>query len=146
MTMESYDLIQSEFIRQMREIMPDILNWWRTNAEDRLSSFELREPRNAFEARWPFGPVSHPRVIHLVRKYFIETNLLNRRNEILRPPDRHEVRESDWGSDDEDQDVEFQLPIDLLVHDLEEVAPDVFSIVSNLVFIPVGLSPDEEYC
>ncbi|WP_208603647.1 hypothetical protein [Mesorhizobium loti] len=82
----------------------------------------------------------------MLRTYYLAVHALNREFETLRPPLDTTPRESDWGTDDEEADVPFVLPIDLLVNDLESIAPDLYEIMSNLVFVPVGLAPDGEYC
>ncbi len=130
----------------MRKIIPSVLMWWKERSAGPHEDLNTLAPRNDFERRWPLGPVAHPQILNIVRIYFLETYKLNLENEArARPLDRPQL-ESDWGEDDQERDVKFMLPIDLLVYDLEMIAPDVFNVVSNLVFVPVGQSPDEEFC
>jgi hypothetical protein len=140
-----YQEIQSRYLAEMRVILPDIMAWWRTNAVRDPS--DLTGPaRNAFEARWPAGPTAHPRVLHVFRKYFLEIDQLNLENEENEADGGVAPREEDWGTDDVDDESDFQLPVDILVDDLPDVAPDIYALVKGMVFVPIGLSPDEEYC
>lgn len=142
----SYESIQANFIKEMRQVIPSVLAWWSERSDRSHLDLTWDSPRNDFERRWPLGPVSHPRILHLVRLHFLQTYRLNVENESRRKPNERPIREDDWGEDDGELDVAFRLPVDLLVHDIEEVAPDVHEIVSNLVFVPVGQSPEEEFC
>ena len=141
----TYEDIQSEYLVEVHKIIPSVLEWWRARAV-RPPSLDEGKPQNDFEARWPLGPAAHPRILHVVRIYFLQTYELNRENERRRTPRDDAPNESDWGTDDKGDDVKFYLPIDLLVNDIEEVDPDVYEVVSGLVFVPVGLSPAGEYC
>lgn len=143
---ERYEKLQAEYVADLRKIMPPVLEWWKRNAGRTPDKMGNSKSLNDFEARWPMGPVAHPRVLHVVRTYYLKINRLNRENELNRQPDDKPPVESDWGADDDaDDDVSFALPIDLLVNDLEEIDPDLFKILSFLVFVPVGLAPDGEY-
>jgi hypothetical protein len=140
-----YQEIQSRYLAEMRTILPGVMAWWKANA--------VRDPtdlagaaRNAFEARWPAGPTAHPRVLAVFRKYFLEIDKVNLDNEDREAAAGAAAAESDWGTDDDAEDAEFRLPIDILVDDLPTVAPDVYALVKGMVFVPIGLSPDEEYC
>jgi hypothetical protein len=94
-----------------------------------------------FHRRWPAGPVAHPRIIAVFRQYFFEVEELNERTaaaEDARPGEDVEI----WGKD-VDSAVRSQVrPIDLLVNDLANVAPDLFEIMQGLVFVPIGMDPD----
>ncbi|MCO5066550.1 MAG: hypothetical protein M9924_19390 [Rhizobiaceae bacterium] len=140
---QRYEDIQARYLAEMRQILPEITAWWKANAIRDPSDITTK-PANDFERRWPAGPTAHPRVLHIFRKYFLEIDALNVENE-TREPSSATASEEDWGTD-EDEEADFQLPIDLLVDDLPDVAPDVYGLVKAMVFVPIGLSPDEEYC
>ncbi|RRH97420.1 hypothetical protein EH240_20890 [Mesorhizobium tamadayense] len=141
-----YQELQDTYLAELRSILPPILSWWKEHAVRPPAEMGTGGNRNDFERRWPLGPVAHPRVLAVLRTYYLAVLALNREFETLRPPQDTTPRESDWGIDDEEADVPFVLPIDLLVNDLESIAPDLYEIMSNLVFVPVGLAPDGEYC
>jgi hypothetical protein len=142
---QRYKDIQDAYIAELRAILPPVLDWWSKHAVRPPAQMGQGGNRNDFERRWPFGPVAHPRVLDVLRTYYLAVHALNREFETLRPPEDEGPRESDWGADDEELDVPFVLPIDLLVNDLEAIAPDLHEIMSNLVFVPVGLAPNGEY-
>lgn len=139
-----YEDIQSRYLAEMRQILPEIMAWWKANGV-RDATDITTPPSNDFEKRWPAGPTAHPRVLHIFREYFLEIDELNVENEDREPPKDTAAKESEWGTD-EDEEADFQLPIDLLVDDLSDTAPDVYGLVKAMVFVPIGLSPDEEYC
>jgi hypothetical protein len=141
-----YKGLQERYLAEMRTILPTVMAWWKANAVRDPAELKTSTPQNEFEARWPAGPTAHPRVLHVFRKYFLEIDALNLDNESRRTSDRVAAKDSDWGKDEDPEEVDFQLPIDLLVDDLPTVAPDVYELVKGLVFVPIGLNPDEEFC
>ena len=145
--MESrYQEIQSRYLADMRAIMPVIMAWWRKRAVRDPAELEGSLPQNDFETRWPAGPTAHPRVLLVFRTYFLEVEALNLENEMKGHEGNGPAHESDWGRDADEQESDLELPIDILVDDLPDLAPDVYQLVRGMVFVPIGLSPDEEYC
>ncbi len=142
---QRYAEVQARYLAEMRVILPAVISWWSANAIRDPADLEASLPQNDFETRWPAGPTAHPRVLHVFRKYFLEVDTLNLENESHDSDAANALKESDWGGD-EDEELDFRLPIDLLVDDLPDAAPDVYMLVKGMVFVPVGLSPDEDYC
>lgn len=136
--------ILDRYLAEMRAIRPAVLAWWNTHAERAVEELEMSTARNDFERRWPAGPTAHPRVLEVFRRYFLEIDNLNLEIE-TENKEKLSTSEHDWGSEADEEDP-FQLPIDLLVDDLRTTAPDVYQLVKGMVFVPIGLSPDEEYC
>jgi hypothetical protein len=139
-----YSSIVDRYLAEMRAIRPSIIAWWDAHAVRPVEELEFSSAQNDFERRWPAGPTAHPRVIEIFRRYFLEIDHLNLEIEAQDDEGRTAV-ESDWGLG-ADEDDPFQLPIDLLVDDLQSTAPDVYQLVKGMVFVPIGLSPDEEFC
>ena len=137
-----YEEIRTRYLADMRGILPGIMAWWNERAVRAPEALEGSTPQNDFERRWPAGPTGHPRVLCIFRKYFLEIDTLNLENEQRQSSAGRQPTEADWGEDD-DSDIEFQLPIDLLVDDLPSVAPDVYPLVKGMVFIPIGAALDE---
>ncbi|WP_095080759.1 hypothetical protein [Mesorhizobium sophorae] len=140
-----YDDLQAEYVADLRKVLPPVMAWWKEHAGRGPEKMQDAKSLNSFEQRWPMGPVAHPRVLEVVRIYYLRILELNRENETNKQPDAA-PEEGDWGSDDDSDDVDFALPVDLLVNDLKTAAPDLFEIMTFLVFVPVGLSPGGEYC
>ena len=143
---DAYEDIQNRYLGELREVMPKVTEWWNQNAHRQFAELKRSSAQNDFEARWLAGPVGHPRILHVFRKYFLETELLNSENDDLSEGKKRGQVEGDWGVEAERSDVPFYLPIDLLVYDLETLAPELFEVMSCLVFVPAGMSPDGEYC
>lgn len=139
-----YSEIVDRYLAEMRAIRPSILAWWNVRAVRSVEELETSQAQNDFERRWPAGPTAHPRVLEVFRRHFLEIDSLNLEIE-SQDKDQRTIVEDDWFSY-ADEDEVFQLPIDLLVDDLRSTAPDVYQLVKGMVFVPIGLSPDEEYC
>lgn len=142
---ESFDEIQEKYIVEMRSLAPAILGWWNERCPYPATDPVQREAMTDFHRRWPAGPAAHPRIIAVFRKYFFEVEELNEKSaskEHKRKGKRVEV----WGRDVEPPALTRARPIDLLVNDLENVAPDLFAIMQGLVFVPIGMDPNGEDC
>ncbi len=135
--------IQGRYRAEMHGIMPAIMEWWFDGLD---ASKPDAEGVSAFESRWPAGPAAHPRVLEVFRRYFLETDAMNLDNEESGRTSRGDpLAEESWGIDGDSGTRPFVRPIDLLVHDLESVDPDLFEVLGALVFVPVGLDPNGEF-
>ncbi|MES2539933.1 MAG: hypothetical protein V4583_05025 [Pseudomonadota bacterium] len=137
-----YKDIQDHYRDELHAIMPAVMDWWFDGVE---ASTREAEGMTAFERRWPAGPAAHPRVIDVFRRYFIETDTLNLENERPSQGRADPYDEQNWGTIPVPETRAFVRPIDLLVHDLESVDPDLFEILAALVFVPVGIDPAGEF-
>jgi hypothetical protein len=140
---ESYEQLQREYIETLRSVTPAILRWWNERCPYPATDPVPREAMTDFHRRWPAGPAGHPRIIALFRKYFFAVQELNKETaaqDDARPREETEV----WGKDVEPPGRQQVLPIDLLVSDLTNAAPDLFEIMQGLVFVPIGMDPDGE--
>ena len=142
---DSFEEIQEKYIVEMRSLAPAILGWWNERCPYPATDPVPREAMTDFHRRWPAGPAAHPRIIAVFRKYFFEVEELNEKSaskEQKRKGKRVEV----WGRDVAPPALMRARPIDLLVNDLETVAPDLFEIMQGLVFVPTGMDPNGEDC
>ncbi len=136
--------LQERYIAELTAVMPAVLSWWTARAASPPD--DVRPAPDGFEARWPAGPVAHPRILEIFRRHFLEADALNLAAEAGRPPEDPRPPGELWGEEAAFEPVVFVQPIDLLVNDLETRAPELHAIMRNLVFVPIGLDPAGEFC
>lgn len=137
--MEAKD-IRARYIAALRALVPELRAWW----DRMLTSFG---EAGAFD-RWPTGPSGHPRVLEIYRTFSFELEELNEtvreqfdeEAETHREPDR----EAMWGRDDPGAAPRVERDVDWLIHDIEDAAPDLYALVLGIVFVPIGLDPNDE--
>lgn len=141
---DRYVDIQTRYLAEMRGVLEVVLAWWTARS---VTPVEGLPPAglNDFDRRWPAGPVAHPHVLEVFRRHFLEADDLNLENEARRRGDGRPLRTL-WGEPEDPGALAFVRPIDLLVNDLEHKAPDVYAVMQGLVFVPIGLNPEEEFC
>lgn len=126
--------LQARYITELRAIAPPIDAWWQNLNSD---------PRAKY--RWPTGPGGHPRVLAVFRKYFL---LIEELNEELRcrplgsPP---ENREETRGQQSPGESQQIEKPVDLLINDIPNLAPDVGHLALGIAFVPIGLNEKKEF-
>jgi hypothetical protein len=139
-----YEEVQIRYLAEMRGILPLVMAWWTERAVHTPDEIDDQPAGNDFERRWPAGPTGHPLVLNVFRRYFLQIDRLNLEVDVHENLSR-EPTEDDWGVEAYEE-VPTQLPVDVLVDDIQSVAPDVYRLVKGMVFIPIGLSPEEEFC
>ena len=147
--MSRYDKLFSSYVDEIRVPHQESLRWWEgLLAESAAKAGSMQGAEALVRARWPAGPVSHPRVIGVFRKYYL---LCDSMNEALR--DKWEAshnqkkREVDgdlaWGQDDEKKGEEgTQEPYFLLVERLELEDKELGKFIGGLLFIPIGIDDE----
>ena len=149
----------SQYIVELREARSFALAWFdELLAREAEKAGSKKAAEDAVRQRWPCGPSSHPRVIAVVRKYFIACERLNSAIEAREDEGAESAKESteeDWGTDDEDSDDEETESDDESHDDFwdEEgsIDPPIFlgdllcgrddelaEFVAQLVFSPIG--------
>jgi hypothetical protein len=131
------DEIQQAYIADLRAVMPDLESWWARNVEVDVRKGHPSGIRIGFDLRWPADLAGHPRVLAIFRKYFLEVEKLNAESYDKVISDDDSESESLWGDGSEPEAIAQVLPSDLLIHDLEDDAPDLFEVMSGLVFVPI---------
>lgn len=140
--MPSYKDIQDSYIAELRALQPELMQWWK-----RIAGIEkINDPPDPEVAnRWPTAFSGHPRVVATFRKYFMQIDDLNYENEMAyvdaRPPDDPEVL---WGNEEASPPYPFMRPVDLLIYEIKDLAPDIHKMVAGIVFVPVGLNQHDE--
>lgn len=108
---DRYDEIFADYVKDMRAARARALAWWQTLG---AGSAQTR-------ARWPAGPSSHPAVLAVYRKHYLDIVEHNERA-LLQP---------EVGA------VDRELPPTyLLLERLEEDAPDLDTFLVDMVMLP----------
>lgn len=152
--MNAFDRLYGSYVFELREALGAANEWWaklQVKIAGETSSKE--EAARIIEARWPFGPSSHPFVLAVFRKYYLSVVAINEEIETHGHADgsveRNPPSEDDWGIDDEDDDnrrFEDGVPIApwlLLVDALHGEDEDLVDAVVWLVYQPVGLDASD---
>ena len=135
---DTFDSLQADYIEEVRALKPVLFEWWIN-----LTGIEAinDRPPPIFEENWPFKISGHPRLLEVFRRYYMKIEDLNDRAAVG-AVDRSENRKppSDWMEEVDPPTLEQADPIDLLVWDIQEAAPDIFKLAAGVVYVPVGLN------
>lgn len=147
--MSRYDKLFREYVEELKEARDEALAWWDSLlALEAGPSGDRKKAESAVRPRWPCGPVSHPRVIGVYRKYFLLCEELN--NEIR---DRWESQEdmtqpgggSDetWGVDDKEEEGVVE-PRFILMEKVTKEDAELGRFINTLLFSPIGTNEKGE--
>jgi hypothetical protein len=131
------DAIFSAYLAELRQAVVEVQQWRR-----RLALGEkYNEAGMQIDEIWPSGLASHPRIIAVFRKYWLQVAHViedYERREELEEDDA--PGEEDWGADEDDEEGEMASdPRDVLLGQLREQAPDLFAHFKQFLFMPIGL-------
>lgn len=138
----TFQELQKCYIDELRELKPMLFEWW-----IELTGIEAINdpPPQVFNENWPFKLSGHPRLLEIFRRYYMKIEDLNDRG-YNDATERSENRDQpfDWMEQVEPPSLGTANPIDLLVWDLQDVAPDIFKLAAGVVYVPVGLNQHDE--
>ena len=151
------DLFAS-YVEELRRAKTNAEAWWRRLVDAESEAFGNRQAAlRSIEARWPTGPVAHPRVIAVFRKYWLACEALNR--EILElegfPEDRRaedtphvltpDLDERDESGDTEEGEGEVYPHVfvdEWLIGGDDE---DLADFIADLTYSPIGRDENNNY-
>lgn len=139
--MRSFDEIQAAYVNEMRALQPELIEWWRTLAG--VSDPNDPAPPDV-TLRWPTGFSGHPRAIEVFRRYFLEIEERNDRVFRAVGESRGDVPDIAWGVDQGTPRPQMRRAAELLIDEIDFVAPEIAKFVAGFVFIPVGLNQYDE--
>lgn len=125
--------IQRAYIAELRALAPELRRWWEEGV--------AREGEEAFHLRWATRLAGHPRFIEVFRRHYLWIDRLNAELE-GRARDELPPEEARWGIDDLGPEHPLHIPREILLDDIETVAPDVADLVEGLFFVPVGVDAE----
>lgn len=124
----SYADIMSRYVADLAAAHDEVTTWWARLLQDASPAGDAAAAEKAVRARWPLGPVSHPRIVAVYRQYFLETEAYN------------EAKREDpsVGADDDGNYGPGSLLLDTLdAHDAE-----LATFMQGFVFTSIGTDPD----
>jgi len=139
---DDYAKIVEDWTKELRAEIPEVQEWW-----DDLKKNLNVSGRNVANLHWPAGPVSHPRIIAIYRKYFFKVRALNLERD-SDAEDAHHGSEELWG-DDREAEPERSGPIPentILLEMLADYATDLSEFFRYFVFIPIGEDKSLDPC
>ncbi len=129
--------IFSAYLAELGQAVVQVQRWRRQLALGE----KYNEAGMQIDEVWPSGLASHPRIIAVFRKYWLQIahviETYERREEL---DEDDEPREDDWGADEDEEEGEMASdPRDVLLGQLQEAAPDLFIHFKQFLFMPVGI-------
>jgi hypothetical protein len=128
-----YEELLEEYVAELRVARDAALEWW--NGLLRAEDPDPTTAQTQVRLRWPAGPATFPRVIHVYRKFYLRCEALN---------DQREAEATDqpaagWGETDDDSGPGTITPQGLLLDSIEAVDPELNDFMSGFVFSPIGI-------
>jgi hypothetical protein len=159
--MTRHEQLFEQYVEALQEAKKFAERWWMELVENELSiAGVLEEADKRLMRRWPNGPASHPRVLAVVRKYWLACNELNEliaqetypgKAEpesvyVLAPESAPEEDEEQSAEETEDQEeAEVDPHIFVLEWLMDDDHDDLAEFLSSLTYWPVGLARDDQY-
>jgi hypothetical protein len=129
-----YDKLFERYVTELAAARQEATAWW-----DALLAAAGPRAQDV-RLRWPCGSVSHPRVIAVYRKYYLECERLNQKNAEPAPEEAPL-----WGEDEPDKGPKYMPTANFLLDNLEPVDPDLARFMEMLILSPIGLNPDGDF-
>jgi hypothetical protein len=154
-----YDLLR-DYAHELQSAKAFAEKWWAYQlAATAAQSISPAAADQALRRRWPDGPASHPRVLAVVRKYWLACDALNRSYEVFGPaasdddssdyvlaPDAdpyEEAAENEKDGDDHDGQVEPHVfVLEWLIDDDHE---QLAEFLGSLSYWPIGVDENDQY-
>ncbi len=149
--MNAFDLLFEEYVLELRAAISAANDWWEElnkRASENASSGQ--EGPKFIEARWPFGPNSHPFVLAVFRKFYLSVVKINEELQTRgHSPTDTQPSEGDWGSHDDGGEQRFDGGVPLapwvfLIDALHGDNEDLVDAIVWLVYQPVGLDENDQ--
>lgn len=156
--MTDYQRLFLRYVAELRGASAAAKTWWTDlEREERKKFRTVKQAKASLQERWPFGPMSHPWVLGIYRKYFLLTCELNARHSGEVPELRiTRGHEADWGVDDADagddeaagggdafEDMNQVAPWILLVDSLHGVDRKLADDMAWIVYQPIGMDAED---
>lgn len=140
----SYDDIFGAYVEELAAARDDAMAWWAALKQAAGSTPESDPDEAKVRPRWPGGPNSHPRVLGVYHRFYLETVDYNERA-MKAAQQRDEKRDEEpaderWGTAEPPEPPEdYELtPEDLLLERLEYDAPDLDAFMMEMLVYPAA--------
>jgi hypothetical protein len=138
----SYADIMDRYVADLVAARDEVVVWWERLLQQASPTGDIAAAEKAVRARWPLGPVSHPRIIAVFRQYFLETEAYNASKRggaagANVSPDQ----DAGWGQDPPDDEGLIE-PTGLLLDSLESRDDELSAFMQGYIFTSIGTDPD----
>lgn len=144
--MSRYEQLFEEYVEELRAVRGEAFAWWEALLARNAPDGDIIAAEQRVRPRWPAGPVSHPRVIAVYRKFWLRAARIN--EEVLaRWDERASAKRSHrtgWGEQQEPEEGVVK-PGALLTENLIARDRELYDFIADLVFQPIGVNYDGEY-
>lgn len=123
----SYADIMERYLVDLAAAREASAAWWNELLDAASPDGDVEAAQKAVRARWPLGPVSHPRVIAVFRQYYLETEAYN---------------EEKSGADARPDPEGTIDPGRLLLDGLEAYDTELSAFMQGYLFTSIGTDPD----
>jgi hypothetical protein len=145
--MSVYDEIYSAYVKDLTAARAEVMKWWDALMAAASPAGDSDEAQKAVRPRWPAGPVSHPRIIDVYRRYHLMIEGINEKKRAAWAA-RRDDSGSGWGKSEEEDEDEDQnrifTPYVVLRERLEDHDPELAAFMEYFVFVPIGLDPENQ--
>lgn len=138
--MSSYDDLLDRYVADLKQGRDEVLGWWENLLRAAAPQGDAAAAEASVRARWPLGPVSHPRIVAIYRHYHLECEALNERLQAGTPPPS-DAADAGWGQDEPAMEGIIE-PAGLLLDSLESRDPELDKFMRRYVFPSIGRDPD----
>lgn len=157
--MTRHDRLLRRYAEELAAAKETAEAWWQGRLQsDRAPGDAGDEAEWAFRQRWADGAASHPRVLAVVRRYWLACDALNleleeeRRGRKRAPadfPHRLDVSSADEDEEAEDDEPEEENQVDPHVFVLESLIDgehdELAEFLANLSYWPIGLDDQDRF-
>jgi hypothetical protein len=144
--MNEYDRVFTAYVADLLEAKQAAEKWWESlmaTESQRCGSMDAAV--QVVRPRWPLKAVSHPYIIAVYRKYYLEIeqitgNILKKWN--FKKSQATAPENAGWGVEDEDEGEaeDIYQPIQILWDDLQRQNPDLAEFLEPLLLVePIGM-------
>ena len=140
------------YVDELRAAQVEVERWW-VDLSARLLR-QLGDPEAVvaeLQRRWPAGPGVHPRMLAVVREYFLECDRLNKAIEAEEPDDdpeeiqAHELAGEEETPPEESHDFEIAPRIFVSEGLLSEDTKDLAVYMMHMTVLPIGHDQNGNY-
>lgn len=161
--MTKHEQLFEHYVKELCEAKEFSERWWKNLVKSERSKAKVPEEADKrLRRRWPDGPASHPRVLAVVRKYWLACDALNgviardsSLNEdepgskieyVLAPsPEPEEGKEYSEEEAEEVEENEVDPHIFVLEWLMDGDHDELGDFLGSLTYWPIGLDQDDRY-
>jgi hypothetical protein len=142
-----YRHLLDDYANELRSVKDEVTGWWENLLTQTTAKLGDRMAAETdLKRRWPVGPVAHPRILAIIRKYYFACDQLNKEiyatwtiepDQIVPHHTANEIEQAEPDDETEDQPVN---PVFLVGEALVSPATMALAVsILKLPYWPVGM-------